>query len=106
MPAAPPQMRRVTGASSAPGWEAKIFWGQRQRRLAFSACRWMAALYPLVEVVAAELDGRVGDDADAICAVPAHEAPPALLAPHLGQGLADGQLVCFAAGALHLHEDL
>lgn len=60
----------------------------------------------LVEVVATELDGRIGHDPDAVGAVAAHEAAPALFHPHLLQGLAHRELVFVAAGRLDLEQDL
>lgn len=39
--------------------------------------------YPFVEVVTAELDSGIGDDADAVGSITTHEAPPTLLLPHL-----------------------
>lgn len=62
--------------------------------------------YPLVEVVAAELNGRVGDDANAIGAIASHESPPALLSPHLAKRLPDRQLILVTAGALDLKQYL
>lgn len=59
-----------------------------------------------VKVVAAELDGRIGHDPDAVGAIAAHEAAPALLDPHLLQRLTDGQLVLVAASGLDLEQDL
>ena len=61
---------------------------------------------PLVEVVAAKLDGRVGHDPDAVCAISPHETPPSLFPPHLLQRLPDAQLILLSAGALDLEEDL
>lgn len=62
--------------------------------------------YPLVEVVAAELYSRVGDDSNAIGSVAAHEPSPSLLFPHLAQRLSNRQLVRISSSALYLHEDL
>ena len=62
--------------------------------------------YPFIEVVAAELHSRIGDDADAVGTITAHEAPPALLHPHLLESLADREFVGIAADALDLHQDL
>lgn len=59
----------------------------------------------LVEIVASELYRRVWHDTDTIGAVTGHEAPPALLPPHLGQRLAHTKLVRFATAALDLVED-
>lgn len=64
------------------------------------------ATYPLVKVVASELHGRVGNDADTVRPVAAHEASPSLVPPHLGECLAHGHLVRLPAGALHLKQDL
>lgn len=60
---------------------------------------------PFIEVVAAELNGRVWDNADAVGAIAAHKAPPPLLSPHLGQGLSDGKFVGISSDALYLHEN-
>lgn len=62
--------------------------------------------YLFVKVVTAELDSRVGDNADAVCPVSSHEAPPPFLPPHLPQCLADRQLVRISPGTLNLHQDL
>lgn len=62
--------------------------------------------YLLVKVVTAELDSRVGNNADAVCPVSSHEAPPPFLPPHLPQRLADRQLVGISPGALDLEQDL
>lgn len=67
---------------------------------------WRGKPYPAVEIVAAELDSRVGHDADAIGAIPAHETLPALFLPHLAERLAHRELVLCAAGALDLEQDL
>lgn len=62
--------------------------------------------YSFVQIVTAELYGRVRNNADAIGAVAGHEASPALFLPHLCQALADGELVLIMPGALHLEENL
>lgn len=102
-PAMPPQMRRVTGDKSAPGCDSKIFW------LVISAIlltvNFQSPTYPLVKIIATELHSRVGDDADAVSAIPAHKPSPALLFPHLSQSLPDGKLVRISSSALDLHED-
>jgi hypothetical protein len=64
------------------------------------------ATYSLVDVVCAELDGRVRHNADAVGAVAGHEAAPAFLPPHFGEGLGDRHFVFVAADALDLEEDL
>lgn len=62
--------------------------------------------YPLVKVVTAELDSRIGNNADAVCSVSSHEAPPAFFPPHLPKCLADGQLVGISTSTLDLHQNL
>ena len=64
------------------------------------------ATYSLVDVVCAELNSRIGDNADAVGAVASHEAAPTLLPPHFGEGLGDRHFVLVAADALDLEEDL
>lgn len=59
-----------------------------------------------VEVVAAELDGRVGHNADTIGAVATHEASPPFLSPHFAQCFAHSELVVFTTVGLDLKEDL
>lgn len=66
----------------------------------------IACKYLLVKVVTAKLDSRIGNNADAVCPVSSHEAPPPFLPPHLAQCLADRQLVGFSPGTLDLHQDL
>lgn len=60
----------------------------------------------LVEIVAAELDGRIGHDPDAVGAVAAHKAAPALLDPHLLKRLAHRELIVIATDRLDLKQDL
>lgn len=62
--------------------------------------------YPFVEVVAAKLNGRVWDNANAIGPVATHETSPALFSPHLFQPLANREFVCIAPCALHLKQNL
>lgn len=61
--------------------------------------------YPFVEIVAAELDSGVGDDADAVGPIASHEPSPSLLSPHLAQCLSNGQLVSLSSSALDLHQN-
>lgn len=60
----------------------------------------------LVEVVAAELDCRIGHDADAVGTITAHEPSPSFFLPHFLEGLAYRQLVLLATGRLYLEQDL
>ncbi len=64
------------------------------------------ATYAFVEIVAAELHCRVRDDANAIGSIAGHEAPPALVAPHLRQRLVDRHLVFIPPHALDLKQNL
>lgn len=60
----------------------------------------------LVEIVAAELDCRIGHDADAVGTITAHEPPPSFFLPHFLESLAYRQLVLLTAGRLYLEQDL
>lgn len=62
--------------------------------------------YPLVEIVAAELNSRVWHNADAVSSVASHESSPAFLAPHLSQRLTDRHFIRISADALNLHKNL
>jgi hypothetical protein len=48
----------------------------------------LAATHPLVEVIAAELHSRVGNNADTVGAIASHKTPPTFLLPHLHQSFA------------------
>lgn len=62
--------------------------------------------YLLVDIVTAKLDRAIRHDADAIGAVAGHHAAPALLAPHLGESLANAHLILIAADILDLQQNL
>lgn len=113
MPAKPPQMSRVKGESGASGYGSKMLWHiwisehvSLREVASRDDTRQKGGTHPLVKVVTAKLHRRIGHDPDAIGPVAPHEAPPALLHPHLLERLGDAELVGLAARALDLHEDL
>ena len=56
----------------------------------------------LVDAVAAKLYSAVWNDTNAICPIPAHEASPAFLSPHLLQRLVYRQLILISGTTLDL----
>lgn len=109
IPAIPPHVRRARGERSAPGEDSKKFCESCCVSLgSLHRLRWSKAhgTHPLVKVVTAELNSRVRHNAHTVGAIASHEASPAFFPPHLGQTLADRQLVGIASYALNLEQDL
>ncbi len=60
----------------------------------------------LIKIVAAELNCRIRNDSNAVCAIPSHEASPSFFLPHLHETFPNGKLILLTPRTLYLEEDL